>query len=285
MFICLVACPAFRFHLRLQAILGMTRVRVYYGNSARQTEQFLRPEAQLIPSQSTSMFKYVVGQHLGERPTGLRPTDPLAHQLAIALQTSSGSMGGAGENAVDGHGHGRADEKDGSDSVGSDNSEKDSDADGDAAEHRQLGPARSTRVIQLEKKLAIKKAKELAKKAEKKAAKAAAKVAVKQVDVTADADVKSTGSKGSTLKDKVKEFVDDELSDVAEAHLNSGKGSSVKCLSMLRVEIFLRGADACGVPEVTSSKTLSAAMTGVRNSDFVVRVVSHCVFMMYVLHR
>ena len=67
-------------------------------------------------------------------------------------------------------------------------------------------------------------------------------------------------------KEKVLDLIDPDLHELAEAHLNSGRGSSVRCLANLQTEVFMLGPEEANVPEITSTKSLSAVLTGVRFS-------------------
>ena len=54
--------------------------------------------------------------------------------------------------------------------------------------------------------------------------------------------------------------VDNKLEEVADAHLNSGRVSSVHCLTLLKVEYFLLGMEKCTAPGLTSARSLAAAL-------------------------
>ena len=251
----------------------MTRVCIYFDSAARATEQLLRPEQQLVPSQGEAMFAYTVGNHMSTRPEGFRPSD-VSHTLDALRKKHGLSSRAAAPQDMDTTMTDVAGAQPAAAS-GSDCSDEEKDSEeSEPAEVRQLGPAKSSRITEKEQKALAKKEKQAAKKAADKAARATKKEKGKASGARADfADVEvrsgcsrgSAGATGSTAG-AVREAVDDELAEAADAHLNSGKGSSVKCLAILRVEHFIRGPVAAG-PDAITAKTLSNAINGVHSSD------------------
>ena len=245
--------------LPLEVILSMRRVHIYYDSSARQSEVLLRPERQVLSSQGFATFEHATRNHMKERPDQLKP-GAVGADLAVTKQkfqrkahASSSTPAVAPPNAA-------AQE---SDSDGEDDTSSDSGTDGAAGPDQGIGPRKSAKVVAREQQAAKKKAEMQKKAAEKKAAKAKA---TGSADKFADLELRSGGSKNMHSKEKVLDLIDPDLHELAEAHLNSGRGSSVRCLANLRTEVFMLGPEEANVPEITSTKSLSAVLTGVRFS-------------------
>ena len=227
--------------LPLDVILSLRRVHIYYDCKAAMLEEFLTPEHQLLPQQHNEMFRYVVSQHMAQRPEKMHPSSARPHGIEKLRE-----MHGVGSEELKGV-------KRSPDAAESQDSSSDATmSDGEGPQ--ECGPGQ---VSGTHKKVSTKKS--------AKKPRTAASTTASGTIAQSFADDNLSLQSGASKEKSVVASLDPDMVAVAEKHLATPQGSSVKCLQLLRSKVFLLGPDKCGLVDV-SFKSLASAVTHVRGS-------------------
>ena len=243
--------------LPLDIILSLRRVKQYFDSRAAMHEEFLNPQIQLTKDQAQEQYKHVLDMHMKARPEKLRPgagKPYTVQQLQKMHEEADSSRSAALEIAK------KRARKAASDS-GSDSSDG---SGGDSSEDEAPQEVEAGTLSGSKKQKAPPK-----KNASKKAIAAMPPPSLASTRATSSAtkaladggedisSVRSGGSKGNFAG------IDDDMIEVAEKHLATPQGSSVKCLQQMKPKAFLLGPADILLPD-HSLKSMAAAIVGAR---------------------
>ncbi len=259
--------------LPLDVILSMRRVHIYFDNHACLQDVFLEPERQLTREQGAEYFKYVISQNMKNRPDKFKPSasatsvEELRQQHAAAAELTKRA-----EEKLLAAQKAATKRKTGGGSSASESEESE-----EEELPQEVGPGSITQKNpKSKKKTAASDAKKL-KLASATLSTASTAAASKLSSTTSapgtlgkgalalmdETEIVSLGGRSGGGKEaKTFQGLDSDMVSVAEKHMATPSGSSVKCLAQLVPKAFLLGPEEGGLAGITA-KGLAASISGV----------------------